>query len=326
MEESIKTFAEQFTYEPEIMNGEHLEEVQRFVLEGMGGSHLHADILTMSDPSIDLIVHSSYGLAPEPHVPPAHPEGREYTLFIASSYSGNTEEALDFVHRAVEGGYNTACISTGGKLIEYAKENNLPYIQIPDTGIQPRSALGFALLALVKFVKPELLPELKKLADTLKPEELRSEGEEIAQTCKDYIPVINSSSINQAIAYNWKIKFNETGKIPSFYNVFPELNHNEMQGFDPNDQNKHLSERFRFIFIRDDKDYARIQTRMDVCEKLYEDRGMEVIRVHLTGTTYFERVFNSLLIADWAALTTARLYGSEPEAVPMIEEFKKNIE
>lgn len=325
MEESILKIAEQFEYVPEIMNVDALKPAERFVLGGMGGSHLHADILRASSPSVNLVVHSDYGLAPEPHVPPTDMSAKENTLFIASSYSGNTEEVLDFAMRAKDKGYDLACIAIGGKLLEFAQKHHLPYIQIPDTGIQPRSALGFALMALAKFVQPELLPELAQLSSVLKPESLREQGVELAETLRDHIPVINSSTTNAPVAYNWKIKFNETGKIPAFYNVFPELNHNEMQGFDPNEMNRHLTERIMFIFIRDDQDHERVKTRMDVCERMYEERGYEVVSIRLTGRTYFERVFNSLILADWVALKTAEMYRSESEAVPMIEEFKQKI-
>lgn len=326
MEESLLQFPQQFDYEPEIVNGDHLPSFQHFVLNGMGGSHLHADLLKNYDPSIDLTVHSNYGLPLDAHHPPARPEAADETLFIASSHSGNTEEVVDFVHAAHEQGYYVACIATGGALIEFAQDNGLPYIQMPDTGIQPRTALGFALLALAKFVRPALIGQLQELKDVLDPSSVRERGEEIAQQLKDHVPVICSSVDNISIAYNWKIKFNETGKIPSFYNVFPELNHNEMHGFDAQDANAHLSERMTFIFIRDDRDHERIQKRMDICGQQYEERGFKVVSVHLDGEGYFERAFHTLLMADWAALKTAEIYGTEPEEVPMIEEFKERIQ
>jgi len=141
MEESILAFPDQFSYEPEIINGEALPKFRHCIVNGMGGSHLHAGLLKAYDPSIDMTVHSNYGLPREAHHPPANASASDDTLFIANSHSGNTEEVLDFAHQAHENGYHIACIATGGKLIEYAQENNLPYIQMPDTGIQPLSYL-----------------------------------------------------------------------------------------------------------------------------------------------------------------------------------------
>lgn len=317
MEDAILTFPNQFEYVPEIKG--KLPPASHFIVCGMGGSHLQADILRDSDPQLDLIAHSDYGLAPSAHVPPANMKVKDDTLFIACSYSGNTEEVLDFAERVHSGGYQLACISIGGKLLEYAQTNDIPYIELPDTGIQPRSAVGFALLALVQMVKPEILDELHTLTTIVKPENLQEEGKNIAESLKGFIPVIYSSRANRSIGYNWKITLNETGKVPAFSNSFPELNHNEIQGFAT------LEKGFRFIFIRDDNDYVRVQKRMDVCEAMFEKKGMEVISTHLIGVTYFERVFNSLILADWVALYTAKLNGEEPESVPLIEEFKKQL-
>ncbi|MEX1026393.1 MAG: SIS domain-containing protein [Candidatus Paceibacterota bacterium] len=326
MEDSILTFPEQFTYDPAIENAEMLaDQFRHFVLAGMGGSHLHADLLKDHDPSIDLFIHKSYGLPNEAHHPPADELEKDRTLFIASSYSGNTEEVLDFANDVQARGYALACVATGGALIDLAVENNLPYIQLPDTGIQPRTALGLALIALVKLVQPDLLPDLHALAKTIDPAALRPRGEEIGELLRDHTPIIYSSSNNSSVAYNWKIKFNETGKIPAFYNIFPELNHNEMTGFDAHKTNEQLSGQFSFIFLRDENDHEQIQKRMDVTKKLYEKRGFTVIDEILHGTTFFERSLNSLLTADWAALKTAEIYGVEPEQVPMVEEFKKKI-
>jgi len=316
MIESLLQFLDQFDYTPEIINEEHFNSYSRFILNGMGGSHLHADLLTALDPSLDLTVRSTYGI-------PEH--STDDTLLIASSHSGNTEEVIDFAHNALEANRPLVCIATGGSLIDFAHEHDVPYIQMPDTGIQPRTALGFALLALVKVVKPERVDEIKALKETFDVEGARLQGEEIAERLRDHFPVINASVDNTSIAYNWKIKCNETGKIPSFYNIFPELNHNEMQGFDVAESNKHISERIKFIFIRDDRDHDRISRRMDVCGSQYEERGFDVISTHLSGDHYLTRAFNSLLTADWMALKIAEIYGTEPEEVPMIEEFKDRI-
>ena len=117
MQDSIQKFPEQFSYEPEIVNGDTLPSFEHFVLCGMGGSHLHAGLLKNYDPSIDLDIHSSYGLPRSAHHPPADDSAQDATLFIAISHSGNTEEVIDFSHTALENGYYVSCISTGGTLI-----------------------------------------------------------------------------------------------------------------------------------------------------------------------------------------------------------------
>ena len=128
------------------------------------------------------------------------------------------------------------------------------------------------------------------------------------------------------LAHNWKIKFNETGKVPAFCNVFPELNHHEMTGFDVQDASRHLSEKFHFVFLKDDDDHPQVQKRMDITAKLYRDRNLPVEILMLQGQSRVEKMFSSLVLADWTAYHTGEGYGLETEQVPMVEEFKGLIQ
>lgn len=321
MEQAIRDFAKQFQYKPEIINGEKLaDSYENYVICGMGGSHLATGILKTYKPGINLYVHRDYDL------PPYDESFLKNSLLIASSYSGNTEEVISFLEAGHSKGYSVAVIATGGKLIDFAKENNLPYIQMPDTGIQPRSALGYSLLSMAKMVnEASCCGELESLALTLKPENFEEQGKELAGELKGKLPIIYSSNKNLAIAYNWKIKMNETGKIPAFYNLFPELNHNEMQGMDVDSNTEDIFKNFHFIFIKDSADHERIQKRMDITEKLYQEKGLAVTSLYLEGENVFEKIFNSLILADWIALNIAKSNGRNPEEVPMVENFKKQM-
>jgi len=320
MKNAINECAKQFAYEPEIQNVDAFKPAENIVVNGMGGSHLAADIIGMVQPVRDFHVVSDYGMSVFSE------ERMRDHLFIASSYSGNTEEAISFAHSVHEHRLNLAIIAVKGELIDFAIQNHIAYVQLPDTGIQPRSALGFSLLGLARLINDEvLLKDIHHLGDVLNPSAWEKQGTELAGVLKDSVPVIYASSRNRTIAYNWKIKCNETGKIPAFYNVFPELNHNEMNGFDVQTSNRHLSEQFHFLFITDDTGDSRIEKRMHITKKLYTDRKLAVTEVPLEGQAHLERTFNSLLLADWTALAIAEQYGTESEEVPMVEEFKKLI-
>jgi len=320
MYEAIKNFASQFVYEPKIENADALKPATKFLVAGMGGSHLAADLLKVWDPNLDIIVHQDYGLQMLPE------DVLKDRLVILSSYSGNTEEVLSVFEETNSNNLPMAIVSIGGKLLELAEKHKLPYIQMPDTGIQPRSALGFNLMALLKLMNQErAIAQARELYSTLKPAEFENRGREIAEKLNNFVPIIYSSLRNLPIAYNWKIKFNETGKIPAFYNVFSELNHNEMTGFDVKDSSRHLSQNFMFFLLTDNDDRPQIQKRMGVLKNLYEDRGLRVESLELTGENKFHKIFSSLVLADWAAYYTAKEYNLEPEQVPMVEEFKKLV-
>ncbi len=317
--EAIKNFNKQFEYRPEIKNGAKLAKFDKFIVVGMGGSHLAADMLKIWNPYLKLIVHRDYGL---PSLPD---EELEKSLIILSSYSGNTEEVLDAYKTAKEKNLPCAAVSIGGKLIELAEKNSDPYIQIPDTGIQPRMATGFMFAALLKIIDEKVLEQISELAGSLAPADYEKKGRDLANKLKGFIPVIYSSERNFPLAYNWKIAFNENAKIPAFCNVLPELNHNEMTGFDVKDATRFLSEKFYFIFLKDFADDSRVLKRMEVLKKLYVERGLPVEIAEIGDKNVFHKIFSIVILGALTAYHIAKLYEVETEQVPMVEEFKKLI-
>lgn len=320
MYETIKNFSSQFKYEPVIENSGLLGKYKKFVVVGMGGSNLVTGLLKVWKPELDAISHRDYGL------PSLSAEDKEEVLVIAVSYSGNTEETVDGFRIAGEKNLPRAVISIGGKLLEEAKKASAPYIQLPDTKIQPRSAAGFIFLALLKIMGEEkLLEEARGLHLSLRPEDYEDAGRKLAKKLKGFVPIVYASLRNKPLAQNWKARFNETGKIPAFYNVFPELNHNEMTGFDIQKFTKPLSQNFSVVMLKDAEDHPRIQKRMEMTAELYRQRGLPVEMLKLERKDRLLKIFSSLVLADWTAYYTAQNYGTDPEETPMVEMFKKLI-
>lgn len=319
MKKAIKNFPNQLRFEPVIENKEAITLTKNFVVCGMGGSHLAADLLKTWSPSLNLVIHHDYGL-------PTLADDLNNYLIIISSYSGNTEEVIDSFNEAIAKKLQVVCISTGGKLLELAIEHKKPYIKIPDTGIEPRSALGFSIVALLKIMQEEqALLEIKKIAETIDMNKAEKEGKILAEKLKNFTPIIYSSTKNEPIAYNWKIRFNETGKIPSFYNTFPELNHNEMVGFDGGEKTKSLLKNFHFIFLKDKTDHPRVILRMNILKDILEKKGFPVEILELNGENIWETIFSSLLVADWTAYFIAQQYGLKAQETKIVNKFKSII-
>jgi glucose/mannose-6-phosphate isomerase len=315
----INNFSEQLKYQPEIENSETFRKQSKFVIAGMGGSNLASGLIKIWNPKLDIIIHRDYGL-------PLAQKNLDDHLIIASSYSGNTAETIDALETAIKYRLPVIAISTGGKLIEIAKESNIPYIQLPDLNTQPRLAIGVSLKAMLTAMgEDELSSELEDLADSLNPEEFESEGMDLAKKLKNKIPVIYSSVANEPLGYIWKAMMNEDAKVPAYQNVFPEANHNDMNGFDGSSEGKLLSEKFHLIFIKDHSDDLRIHERMDLAEKMYEERGLGVSVVGLVDSSSWKKIFNCLFIAEFAGYYLAQEYKIDPEKVLMVEEFKKEM-
>ena len=316
MFESIKKVKEQFLWNPEMVGKTfdfaHGKGPQKIIICGMGGSNIASGFLEMLGPDLEIVTHRSYGL----------PENTsKEDLIIISSYSGNTEEALDAFEKAVSGGFRALTISTGGELLRRAKEGGVSFIEVPNTGIEPRMALGYSLFAMLKAVgDEENIKKAQEFGEKFNPEIFEEEGTGLAEKLRGKVPVIYSSWANKAIAYAWKIKFNEIAKIPAFFNVFPELNHNEMVGFLTTGS---ITNPY-FIFLKDSQDHPRIQKRMEITKTMLEKKGFLVNVCDLEGEL-FEKIFNSLALADWASYNLAKNSNLDPEDSSVIEEFKKKI-
>lgn len=317
MEETLRRFGEQFEWEPVIMNKDAFKTYARYVVCGMGGSHLGAWLIKKYGPAANIVIHRDYGL---PELP-----DWEDTLVILSSYSGSTEEVLDSAGVARSQGLPMAAISTGGPLLAFAKEQGIPYVEIPDLGLEPRMAIGFSILGIARLMHRSDVEaaarEAGKAADPFGPKEA---GKNLATLLTGKTPIIYASANNTVLAYIWKIKLNETAKIPAFANVFPELCHNEFCGLDVADTTRSLSSGMQFLFLRDPNDHLRIKKRMDVAEELLKERGMSVERIELSGDG-FAQLFATAFLSDWTSFTLAETYGVPALPTPLIAEFKKRI-
>lgn len=256
MYKTILETAKQFNFEPEIKNKEKLKKYTGYLVVGMGGSALATGLVKMILPQLDIVSHKNYGL------PNLLKSDLKKRLIILCSYSGNTEEVIDAYQKAGQMGLDRAVITVGGKLLEMVKKDRVPYIQMIDLGIQPRTALPLNLMSLLKILGQEkVLSEIKKLKDNFFIEKLEVEGKELAKKIKGRVPIIYTATEKEILGYIWKITFNETGKIPAFNNVVPELNHNEMNGFGVEETTVKLSQNFYFIFLSDKDDFYKIKKK-----------------------------------------------------------------
>ncbi len=319
LEETLNRFGEQFAWHPVLENAHNLGAHVNFIVAGMGGSHLGAWLIQQFDQHLDLTIHRDYGL-------PVLPETKMRNgLFIARSYSGTTEETLDALKAAHEKSMHIAAVSLGGELLDFARKNELPFIQIPDTGLEPRMAIGYAMIAIARFMANGMLESaIREGGQKVNPSEHRLEGMKMAQRLQGKVPVIWSSAKNLPLANIWKVKFNETSKIPAFCNYFPELSHNEFTGFDVVDSTRPVTENFHIIILEDPKDHPRVQRRMSLSKEMLTERniGVDVVKM---GGEHFEKLFSTALMADWVALGLAQYYGVPNPETPLIAEFKKRM-
>ncbi len=319
MEKDIYNFHQQLLANFEVVNEKKWHLQKHYILSGMGGSRLPADILKALLPEFPLFVHNNYSL-------PALVN--KNSGFIGASYSGNTEEVLDSLKAAIFCKLPVLLISKGGKLLETAEAENFPFIQLPQNDVQPRLALGYSFKALTKGLnlkEQEAQCSLVSKKIMKRRDALQDAGKKLAALLEEKVPIIYADAQNEVLARIFKINFNETTKIPSFYNILPELNHNEMTGFDAKPINKHLSSNMIFIFLRDKSDEKKNKKRFDVLKTLFQKREMQILEVDVEGTSRMEKIFSAVILSAWTSYYLSFYYKTEPSLVPMVEEFKELI-
>lgn len=322
----IIDFPKQFRFNPDIHNHLFLrhKNFNQVLVCGMGGSALLGEIFyyfklhkfRLFSLNIPIFTHRSYGLPPDID---------ENTLIICVSYSGNTEETMSAYQEAKEKSLEIAGITCGGELKKLLEENKRPWIEILDKQIPPRMSLGYQMLALVRIfiayglLSADALHLLNDFAVKMKPSAMEETAKLLAEKIGDKIPIIYASEENKNLARLWKIKFNENAKIPSFFNVFPELNHNEMNGW------LKYADRFHFIFLSDEDDFPRIQKRFNATKLIIEELGGQVENLTIQGETPLEKMIWSWLFSDWLSYYLAVNHQTDPIPVELVEKFKKEL-
>jgi glucose/mannose-6-phosphate isomerase len=286
--------------------------VNGIIFCGMGGSGLPGEILkSYFNPRVPVVLVKDYLL-------PAWANGN--TLVFVISYSGNTEETLDCYKQARAQKCKIVCLSSGGKLRELAFGDRVSHIMVP-AGLQPREAIGYQTLPLLNVLHQARILKTDELQDVVGvlQQDHKANAITIADKLYPKIPVIYASTQLEAVAKAWKVKINETAKIPAICNVFPELNHNEMVGF------TNAKEEYFFVIITDKDDHPRIKRRMEVTKQLLQAKDFPVLQLRLSGPNKLARMFSALLLGSYVSYFLALQQGVDPTPIEMVDELKRKL-
>ena len=95
------------------------------------------------------------------------------------------------------------------------------------------------------------------------------------------MPVIAGAGLTAPIAYRWKTQINENAKQPCFSHELPELDHNEIVGW----EGAREVGRFSAVFLDDSDAHPRVKERMELTERLIADNAAASFRLETRGQT-----------------------------------------
>jgi glucose/mannose-6-phosphate isomerase len=255
------------------------------------------------------------------------------TTVLCASYSGDTEETLAAYEAAGALGAKRVVVTTGGRLAAQARADDVPVIPVSG-GFQPRAAVAYMFVAVMEVAAlcgagPRMKSEIDVAADHLEscvvewgpdaPSD--SLAKSLAMRLHGTIPVIYGAGITEAIAYRWKTQVNENAKLPAFSHELPEMNHNEICGWDgAPDLGK-----FSAVFLEDADQHPRVARRFELSEELIAGDAHVATRISTVGRGPVERVMSLVLLGDLVSLYLAVLRGVDPTPVEILVRLKDQL-
>ncbi len=296
-------------------------DVSGLIVCGMGGSAIGGVLAraAMGDAlNKPMLIYRDYELPPW-----TQPD----RAVLCSSYSGDTEETLAAFDAAEAVGAVRYVATTGGRLAEAARTAGVPVIGLP-AGLQPRHAVGYGFtvaceVAAVLGVTDGMRTQIDTAAAHLEEnrDAIMAQAGEIAEQLAGTVPLIYGCELTVPAAYRWKTQINENAKQHAFDHQLPELDHNEIVGWNPNG----ARQTFSAVFLGDSDQHPRQRERADLTAKLIEPAAAAVVRVETVGETRVQRLLRAVLLGDLVSLHLAAHNGVDPGPIEIIDRLKDEL-
>jgi glucose/mannose-6-phosphate isomerase len=304
------------------------DDVENVVVLGMGSSGIVGDVLTaVAAPFMPVPVTVVKGYVPPDHVGTG-------SFVLAVSFSGDSEETIEAATAAYEAGAALVVVSGGGELVRLSGEWDVPLVPVPVSIPEARTALGaMAIPPLVLLESIGLFPGAQQWIDLAvdqlgrRRDALDRSGnvaEETARRIGRTIPLIHSSQdLGAAAALRWKCQINESAKSPAFWNVHPELGHNEVAGWGQHgDATRQL---ITLVNLRHDAEHPQVSRRFDLVAEALREVMADVVDVRASGEGDLAQLLDLALVGDVVALLMAAHEGIDPGPVPLVDEIKRDL-
>jgi glucose/mannose-6-phosphate isomerase len=303
-------------------------EPDNIIVAGMGGSAIGGELLkdwARDKARVPIEVCSGYTL-------PAYANNKSLTLMV--SYSGETEEALSAFLDALRKNCMIFCISSGGKILEFAEKLDVPCFRVP-SGMPPRAALPYLFVPLLKAlekvgivsgVSAELSETIKLLADVSDKNAPEKSVEDnlakfLAGRLNGNVPLVYGFGVYRSVAQRLKQQFNENSKVPAKWEIFPELNHNEIVGWENAGK---LAKCFYTILIRDKNEPTEIRNRIETTKTLLHSDS-KLFEMWAQGKSDLARMLSTVCMGDFTSIYLAILRGVDPTPVNTIALLKEKM-
>ncbi len=304
------------------------EQIENVVVLGMGGSGVAGDVvLAVAGPYLPVPVTVVKSYTPPAFVGPA-------SLVFAVSWSGDTEETVEAAGESLGQQAKMVVVTGGGQLAELAQRAELPLVGVPRDLPEPRAAIGaMAIPILVVLESIGLFPGASRWVE-LAVAQLRRRREqllggdsvaaEVAARIGNTIPLVHSSrALGMTAALRWKTQVNENAKSPAFWAVYPELCHNEVEGW------ARLADVTRKLItvvnLRHDGEHPQVARRFALVGEILAGAVADVCEVRAAGEGELAQLLDLVMIGDFVSLHLAAQSGIDPGPAPVLTRLKSQL-
>jgi glucose/mannose-6-phosphate isomerase len=236
-------------------------------------------------------------------------------------------------------GARVVTVSRGGALAAFAEREGLLHVECRTDVPLPRFALGSLVAPLVVILfRIGMLPEghatllkaqeqLKRRRDQCSPtaDAARNPARELARRIDRTIPIVyGAGGFGAVAAMRWKCSINENAKAPAFWNVYPELDHNEVCGWGQHgDVTRQV---FTLLELHQGLEHPQLERRMQATREMIEETLHQVITVEAEGEGRLAQLLDVIHLGDWMSYYLALDNDVDPGPIDAITQLKERVE
>ena len=259
------------------------------------------------------------------------------SLALLCSYSGNTEETLSLYRDAGARGAARAAVSSGGRLAEWCERDGVPCASVPG-GSPPRAALFGSWVAITGLLRglnwiDDPTPDWRETASVMRAgaerlgsavPENANPAKQLARAMHGRLPFIYCGSERLGpVATRLRNQLNENAKLLGHSALVPELNHNEIVGW----ENPGTVQRMAAVLLlRDREDSPEVSKRLTLTAEYVGGQGAAVQEWRSAGESRLARIASLVQLGDYLSFYMALLNGADPTPIPSIDEFKRRLQ
>ena len=299
----------------------NFEGINHIVFAGMGGSGAIGDTFAsiLSKTKIHVSVVKGYLL-------PNTTDSK--SLVIATSISGDTEETLSILDSAKKKRCKIIAISSGGKIEEFCKKNQIDFRKISQIH-SPRSSFVKFVYSILKILEPilpitneevtESIKKMRKLRDNISSSNLSNNNSalELAKWITE-IPLIYYPWGLNTPAIRFKNSLQENSKIHVIIEDVIEASHNGIVSWES-------VSNVQPILLQGKDDHIKTKERWKILRDYFNENNIKYFEVFSVKGNIISKIINLIYFFDYVSIYKSILAEIDPTPVKSIKYIKDRL-